>query len=51
MSVRTAIAGLLPGDKTEVVIECRNCGTTVDPETEECPDCGGTEFVRYEIPE
>jgi rubrerythrin len=51
MSVRTVITRLLPGDGTEVIIECRNCGTTVERETEECPDCGASEFVRYEIPE
>ncbi len=51
MSVRTVITRLLPGDGTVVVVECRNCGATVESETEECPDCGTSEFVRYEIPQ
>jgi len=51
MSVHTAATRLFFGDGTEVVIEYRNCGTTVEPGTEECPDCAEREFVRYEIPE
>ncbi|MCU4716601.1 hypothetical protein OB916_00770 [Halobacteria archaeon HArc-curdl5-1] len=51
MSVRTVITRLLPGGGSKVVVECRNCGTSVSPGTEECPDCGENEFVRYEIPE
>jgi uncharacterized OB-fold protein len=50
MGVRTVLARLLAGDDTDVVVECRQCGTSVSPQTEECPDCGGTEFIRYEIP-
>jgi RNA polymerase subunit RPABC4/transcription elongation factor Spt4 len=34
-----------------VVVECRNCGTSVSPGTEKCPDCGEDDFTRYEIPE
>ena len=51
MSVRTVITRLLPGGGSNVVVECRNCGTTVKPGTEECPDCEKDEFCRYEIPE
>lgn len=49
MSLRSVLTGLLPGDTTEVVIECRQCGTTVEAETDTCPECGATEFSRYVI--
>ncbi|SEO75216.1 hypothetical protein SAMN05216388_101838 [Halorientalis persicus] len=51
MGVRTVITGLLPGGGSDVVVECRNCGTTVSPGTDACPDCGRDQFCRYEIPE
>lgn len=37
-------------DRTTVIRECRNCGTTVD-EQEECPDCGGSEIIEYRLEE
>jgi uncharacterized OB-fold protein len=51
MSVRTVLTRLLPGGGSKVVVECRNCGTTVEPGTEVCPDCETCDFVRYEIPQ
>jgi uncharacterized OB-fold protein len=51
MTVSTVLTRLLPGGGPEVVVECRRCGTGVSPGTEECPDCGASEFCRYEIPE
>lgn len=51
MGIRGAFARLLPGDGTVVVVECRQCGATVDPETDQCPECGATEICRYEIEE
>jgi uncharacterized OB-fold protein len=38
------------GDNRTVHCECRRCGTTVDVATDECPRCGSTRLVRYEIP-
>jgi Zn finger protein HypA/HybF involved in hydrogenase expression len=29
--------------------ECRNCGTTVTQETDECPNCGSEEFSEHEL--
>jgi rubrerythrin len=29
--------------------ECRNCGTAVDAETEQCPECDATEISRVEL--
>jgi len=49
MSLRSVLTGLLPGDTTEEVVECRQCGTTVETETGACPECGATEFSRYVI--
>lgn len=41
---------LLSGDDdTEVLIECRNCGQTLEEETAVCPACEETEFARYEV--
>jgi len=51
MSVRTVLTQLLTGDRSHVVVECRHCGTNVSSGTEECPDCGATEFSRYELSE
>ncbi|ERG97118.1 MAG: hypothetical protein J07HQW2_03604 [Haloquadratum walsbyi J07HQW2] len=33
---------------TETHIECRNCGTNLEPDLSTCPDCGGNPAV-YEI--
>ena len=49
MSVRTVLTRLLPSGGSNVIVECRHCGTDVSPETEECPGCGASEFARYEI--
>jgi rubrerythrin len=49
MGLRSALSGFLPGDTTEEVVECRQCGTTIETETDACPECGGTEFSRYVI--
>jgi rubrerythrin len=32
-----------------VVYECRNCGTTLDADADECPACDGDKVVCYEI--
>ena len=37
------------GVDTETIIECRFCGKTVAPSTDECPICGGEEFARFEF--
>jgi len=51
MGIRGAFARLLPGDRTVVVVECRQCGATVDPAADQCPECGAIEICRYEIEE
>lgn len=50
MGVRTVVTTLLPGNDVNVVIECRQCGANVSSDPDECPECGGTEFCRFEIP-
>lgn len=30
-----------------VVIECRNCGASLDEDAEGCPHCGSQKIVRY----
>lgn len=32
-----------------IIYECRNCGTAVAPETEECPSCGDDGIATYAI--
>ena len=34
---------------TEVVYECRNCGTTVEDVDSDCPSCEGNEIATYQI--
>lgn len=34
------------GRRTDVVVECRHCGQSLDHEDEACPACGGTEVAR-----
>lgn len=36
-----------PGPTT--VHECRHCGTSVEPEAGECPQCGSGEVATYEL--
>lgn len=50
MSLRAIIAKLLLGDGSTVVVECRQCGTTVAPENDVCPECEASEFSEYDIP-
>jgi rubrerythrin len=35
------------GGGSDSVYECRNCGTTVSSETDECPVCGSSEIATY----
>lgn len=50
MSVRTVLTRFLQSDGPTVVVECRQCGRKVDPETDTCPECGAAEISYYEIP-
>ncbi len=51
MGVRTVLTRLFPGGQSDVIVECRHCGATMNSPGEECPECGATEFCRYEIPQ
>ncbi|WP_411967946.1 hypothetical protein [Haloferax sp. YSSS75] len=33
----------------EMHVECRDCGTTLDPVVEPCPQCGSTQRSRYQV--
>lgn len=45
-----AVSALFGGTATDVVRECRRCGTTVDATEESCPHCGPeSDLVSYEI--
>jgi len=37
------------GGGDSLLYECRNCGTTLDDEVEECPSCGKRGIARYTI--
>lgn len=49
MGVRTLLARLRAIKKADSIVECRHCGTTVTPETDECPACGGRAFAQYDV--
>lgn len=50
MALRTVVRRLFAsGNQPLVMFECRLCGTTLDAETETCPECGTAEISRYEI--
>ena len=51
MSVRTILARLLPGDGTEVVVECRQCGEDLASGADECLKCGSDEIEHFQISE
>lgn len=46
--VATFATGVEDGE-TVIVVECRHCGTTLDQDTVECPYCGPTDTVKFEI--
>ncbi len=35
--------------ENHLVYECRNCGTTIRSPGQECPYCGPTDVVTYEL--
>lgn len=35
--------------QSQVIYECRRCGTTVDRSAESCPVCGAAEIAQYDI--
>ena len=49
MGIRTALTIVWPGSRDEIHVECRHCGTTLEPPSEQCPECGATEFSQYEL--
>lgn len=49
MGVRTVLTRLLPGDETEVVVECRQCGATRATADGACPECGSEQTERFQI--
>jgi len=51
MSVRAVLARILPDYDSEVVVECRHCGTNLSPDADQCPDCGSSEIASYRIHE
>ena len=40
---------MLSRSTQESVVECRNCGANVEPETDSCPLCESVEIAYYEI--
>lgn len=39
----------LVADQTEVIYECRRCGTKLDAKGAACPVCDGTDVAVYEF--
>jgi len=53
-STTTSVFGrlrtVLGGERgSEVYVECRRCGRTVEHEARDCPHCGTDAIVRYEL--
>jgi rubrerythrin len=40
---------MLGQSNRELVVECRECGSTVDPGAESCPVCESIEIAQYDI--
>ena len=40
---------MLQHSNQELVVECRQCGSNVDPAAESCPVCDSTEIAEYDI--
>lgn len=32
-----------------LLVECRRCGTSLDEDSEKCPECGSEDLSRYEF--
>lgn len=48
--VKRTLRHLVPHETDQgIIYECRDCGTTVGPDTESCPMCESIEIVKYEI--
>lgn len=48
MSFPAAVRQWLVDDDDDVVYECRNCGTRVQPTDWKCPSCGSLEVAEYD---
>ena len=48
MSLSTAVRRWLT-DEDALVYECRNCGTTLEATDQQCPICGSTEIVVFDV--
>jgi rubrerythrin len=47
VSIRASLRRLL--GEASVVYECRECGTTLEYDAEECPSCGSGAISRYDL--
>lgn len=36
-------------DQTEILYECRNCGTNLEPNQTVCTECGDSDIAVYEF--
>jgi predicted RNA-binding Zn-ribbon protein involved in translation (DUF1610 family) len=36
-------------DSADPFSECRDCGTTIEPDERVCPVCGSVEIARYDL--
>jgi uncharacterized OB-fold protein len=49
MTMIETVKRVLGQSNRELVVECRQCGSNVDPGAESCPVCSSTEIARYDI--
>ena len=36
-------------ESSELFVECRNCGTSLEPDDSACPCCDGQNFARFDL--
>lgn len=45
------LRGLFQRQRVQTIYECRQCGRTLEDETEACPQCGWVGIAVYELEE
>lgn len=36
-------------ESSDLLIECRHCGTSLEPDDEVCPSCGGRDIASFRL--
>ncbi len=49
MTLVTRLRSALSDANDDRFSECRDCGTTIEPDERSCPVCGSAEIARYDL--